>query len=96
MLFGLEEKPVTLVDFPIALRINKMEQESYNPSTLEVHFANALEQLKEEIAELLPQKKIVDIHKLTKLDNPQLNIKLESPEGKAFEVVIRIIQRADV
>lgn len=72
-----------------------MEHEDYNPSPLEVQFANAIEQLSDQLAKQLPEHKILSIEKNIRLDNPQLNVRLENQQGKRNEVVIRIIQRVD-
>ena len=72
-----------------------MEHENYNPSPLEVEFADAIEQLSDQLAALIPDKKIINIEKRVNQDNPQLNITLESEQGKKSEIVIKIIQRVD-
>lgn len=72
-----------------------MEYENYNPSPLEVEFADAIEQLSDQLAALIPDKKIINIEKRVNQDNPQLNITLESEQGKKSEIVIKIIQRVD-
>lgn len=72
-----------------------MENESYNPSPLEVQMADAIEQLSDQLAEKLPEHKVLSIEKNIQLDNPQLLVRVENQQGKKNEVVIRIIQRVD-
>ncbi len=72
-----------------------MEHENFNPSPLEVQFTEAIAQLSDQLAALLPDNKVLNIEKNTQLDNPQLNVMLENAQGKRSEVVIRIIQRMD-
>jgi len=72
-----------------------MDQESFNPSPLEVEFANAIEQVSEQLAGLIPENRILHVEKDILLDNPQLKVTLENNQGRKREVVIRIIQRID-
>jgi hypothetical protein len=72
-----------------------MEEEHLNPSFLEVQFAEALYQLKDQIGELILGNKITYVKKFTDLDNPKLHFTLENEKGKELEVVVKIIQRAN-
>ena len=72
-----------------------MEEEDLNPSYLEIQFAEALDQLKDRIGELIPRYKITRVDKFIDLDNPKLHFSLENEKGQKSEVVIKIIQRAN-
>ncbi|WKN31569.1 hypothetical protein PZB74_21720 [Porifericola rhodea] len=72
-----------------------MQTEKYNPSHLEVQLANAIEKLKDQIEEQLPNNKIVELKKNTNIDNPQLNVYLQDEDGDHHEIVIKVIQRID-
>ncbi|MCG8340535.1 MAG: hypothetical protein MI674_04685 [Cytophagales bacterium] len=70
-----------------------MEIKSYNPSPIEVVFAKAISDLKDQLNDKLDIVKITYIKRLLHFDNPQLNIFLEDDEGKEYELVVRFIQR---
>ena len=72
-----------------------MKTDSYNPSRLEVEFADALAELKDQLQEKLSVFEITHIEKQTKLDNPIVNFELKDSDGDKHQVVIRIIQKAD-
>ena len=72
-----------------------MITKTYNPSTLELEFANAIKDLTEEISGKLTDSKVVGIKFNEDQDNPDLIFKLEDVEGDKHEVVVRLIQRAD-
>lgn len=72
-----------------------MRTDSYNPSRLEVEFAEALAELKDQLQEKLSIFEITAINKQTGLDNPTVNFQLKDKDGDKHEVVIRIIQKPD-
>lgn len=72
-----------------------MKTQQYNPSPLEVHFAQAFEALKDQIENYLDGNKIVKIVNKLQADNPIVIFHLEDREGDAHEVVIKLIQRPD-
>ncbi len=72
-----------------------MKTQRYNPSPLEVEFAKAISELKNEIQEYLTDNTIVNIKADLEADNPQVNIELQDQEGDKHEMVIKIIQRID-
>jgi len=67
----------------------------YNPSTIEVEFANVIANLKEEIQKQLSDHTIVKVDNNTKLDNPRLIFTLQDPDGDRHELMIQFIQRID-
>ncbi|WP_028978450.1 hypothetical protein [Sporocytophaga myxococcoides] len=67
----------------------------YNPSTLEVKFAKAIENLTKSFEEKIKPNKIVAVDKKLKDDNPKVIFKIEDKEGDSHEIVIQIIQRMD-
>ncbi|HYF69176.1 MAG TPA: hypothetical protein VD884_13625 [Ohtaekwangia sp.] len=72
-----------------------MKTTSYNPSPLEVDFANALHMLKNELEKHLPGNQIVHIENNLKRDNPMVRFNLVDKDGDPHEVVLRIIQIPD-
>lgn len=67
----------------------------YNPSTLEVEFANVIANLKEEIQKQLSDYTITKVDNNVKLDNPRLIFTLQDPDGDQHQVMIQLIQRID-
>ena len=72
-----------------------MKTTTYNPSPLEVKFANAFEELKDQIETKLGDHKIVKIDKNVTVDNPLLRITLEDKDGDKHMVILKIIQKPD-
>jgi hypothetical protein len=72
-----------------------MKTSSYNPSPLEVDFANALQILKGEIEKHLLNNKIQHVENQLGKDNPVVKFSLVDKDGDPHEVVIRIIQIPD-
>ncbi|MDN5211538.1 hypothetical protein QQ020_05735 [Fulvivirgaceae bacterium BMA12] len=72
-----------------------MKTVSYNPSSLELEFANAILTLQEEINKNINSNQIVKIEKNGEEDNPSLVFFLEDHDGDKHEVVMRVIQRVD-
>jgi hypothetical protein len=72
-----------------------MKTSIYNPSPLEVDFANALEALQKEIEKRLPEQQIVKVENQLRRDNPMVRFNMIDKDGDPHEVVIRIIQIPD-
>lgn len=72
-----------------------MKTDSYNPSPLEVDFANALIILQKEIQKHLQANEIIHIESNIKRDNPMVKFNLLDKDGDPHEIVVRIIQIPD-
>ena len=72
-----------------------MKTTSYNPSSLEVDFANALVILQKEIQKHLQDNQIAKVESNLERDNPMITFKLKDKDGDPHELVIRIIQIPD-
>ena len=72
-----------------------MKTSTYNPSPLEVDFANALHILQDQIEHHLQGNKIIHVESNLNRDNPMVKFSLLDSEGDPHEVVIRIIQIPD-
>ena len=72
-----------------------MKTISYNPSSIELEFADAILKLRSEINENINSNQILEIKKNDDEDNPSLVFFLEDHDGDKHEVVMKVIQRAD-
>jgi hypothetical protein len=72
-----------------------MKTSSYNPSPLEVDFANALYILQEQLETHLQGNKVVKVESNIQRDNPMIKFSLLDEDGDPHEIVIRIIQIPD-
>ena len=72
-----------------------MKTSSYNPSPLEVDFANALYVLQKEIEKNLHDNRVIHVESNIRRDNPMVKFSLLDKDGDPHEVVIRIIQIPD-
>lgn len=72
-----------------------MKTSSYNPSPLEVEFANALFVLQKEIEKNLKDNQVIHVDTQIKRDNPMVKFSLLDKDGDPHEIVIRIIQIPD-
>ncbi|MCJ8166217.1 hypothetical protein MKJ04_15320 [Pontibacter sp. E15-1] len=73
-----------------------MRTTHYNPSKLEVTFAQALEELAPNLEHRLEDgHRVIEIESILDADNPMVIYKLEDREGDLHEVVVQIIQRPD-
>jgi hypothetical protein len=72
-----------------------MKTSTYNPSPLEVDFANALFILQEQIQQHLHDNEVVNVESDIRQDNPTVKFKLLDKDGDPHEIVIRIIQIPD-
>jgi hypothetical protein len=72
-----------------------MKTSTYNPSPLEVDFANALFILQEQIQKHLHDNEVIHVETDLALDNPTVKFRLLDKDGDPHEIVIRIIQIPD-
>jgi hypothetical protein len=72
-----------------------MKTASYNPSPLEVDFANALFILQRDIEKHLQGNKVVNVESDLKRDNPSIRFDLVDKDGDPHEILVRIIQIPD-
>ncbi|MBX9853374.1 MAG: hypothetical protein K2X86_16635 [Cytophagaceae bacterium] len=72
-----------------------MKTSVYNPSHIELEFAQVIQQLQEEIQKKLKTIAIVSIEKNLNEDNPRLIFKTEDRDGDQHELVIKFIQRSE-
>ena len=72
-----------------------MKTPSYNPSPLEIDFANALQILREEIQKHLLKNQITHVENHLGKDNPMVKFNLVDSDGDPHEIVVRIIQIPD-
>jgi hypothetical protein len=72
-----------------------MKTSTYNPSPLEVDFANALYILQKEIEKHLQGNQITNVETQLKRDNPMVRFSLVDKDGDPHEIVVRIIQIPD-
>ena len=72
-----------------------MKTSSYNPSPLEVDFANALFILQKDIEKHLQSNEVIHVETNLKRDNPMIKFNLLDKDGDPHEIVVRIIQIPD-
>lgn len=72
-----------------------MKTTSYNPSPLEVDFANSLMILQNEIEKHLQDNKIIRTEPDLTRDNPTVKFILQDKDGDNHELVIRVVQIPD-
>lgn len=72
-----------------------MKTSTYNPSSLEVDFANALHILREHIQKHLLNNQITHVENHLGKDNPMVKFSLVDSDGDPHEIVVRIIQIPD-
>jgi hypothetical protein len=72
-----------------------MKTSTYNPSSLEVDFANALQILREDIQKHLQNNQITNVENHVRKDNPMVRFNLVDKDGDPHEIVVRIIQIPD-
>lgn len=72
-----------------------MKTVSYNPSSLEVDFANALIILQSEVQKHLQGNQITNVESHIQRDNPMVKFSLVDKDGDPHEIVVRIIQIPD-
>lgn len=72
-----------------------MKTSTYNPSPLEVDFANALFILQDQIQKHLHDNQVINVESDIDKDNPTVKFNLLDKDGDPHEIVIRIIQIPD-
>jgi len=72
-----------------------MKTTAYNPSPLEVDFANALFILQKDIQKHLQDNQVVNVETNMNRDNPLVKFSLLDKDGDPHEVVVRIVQIPD-
>jgi hypothetical protein len=72
-----------------------MKTVAYNPSSLEVDFANALMILQKDIQKHVQGNTIVNIESNINRDNPMVKFSLVDKDGDPHEIVVRIVQIPD-
>lgn len=72
-----------------------MKTSTYNPSPLEVDFANALFILQEQIQKHLHDNEVINVESNINQDNPTVKFSLLDKDGDPHEIVVRIIQIPD-
>jgi hypothetical protein len=72
-----------------------MKTSAYNPSSLEVDFANALIILQKDIQKHLQGNQIVNVESNINRDNPMVKFALVDKDGDPHEIVVRIVQIPD-
>jgi hypothetical protein len=72
-----------------------MKTKTYNPSTLELEFAQAIQELSGELQKKIKSNKILNIENKNTEDNPVLIFSLLDNDGDKHEIVLKIIQRID-
>lgn len=72
-----------------------MKTSTYNPSPLEVDFANALYILQRDLEKHLQGNQITKVETFLKRDNPMVKFNLVDKDGDPHEIVLRVIQIPD-
>lgn len=72
-----------------------MKTSTYNPSPLEVDFANALYILQKDIEKHVQGNQVTKVETFLKRDNPMVRFTLVDKDGDPHEIVVRIIQIPD-
>ena len=72
-----------------------MITKDYNPSPLEVQFADIFCDLKNEINKKLEKFEVLEIVNNKLLDNPTVDFILKDSDGDDHEIIVKIIQKPD-
>lgn len=72
-----------------------MKTTAYNPSPLEIDFANALHILRDQIQPHLLNNRITHVENHLGKENPMVKFSLVDSDGDPHEIVVRIIQIPD-
>jgi hypothetical protein len=72
-----------------------MKTTTYNPSPIEVDFANVIHQLQDKIESNLADNEIIKVENNINDDNPTLKFFLLDRDGDPHELVLKIIQIPD-
>jgi hypothetical protein len=72
-----------------------MITKDYNPSPIEVRFAEVICELKDVINEKLQNYDVFRVENNIQLDNPTVDFFLSDNEGDEHEIILKIIQKPD-
>ncbi|MGC1243367.1 MAG: hypothetical protein WA874_17375 [Chryseosolibacter sp.] len=72
-----------------------MKTSTYNPSPLEIDFANALQILQKDIEKHLLHNQIIHVENQLGKENPMVKFSLVDKDGDPHEIVVRIVQIPD-
>ena len=72
-----------------------MKTTSYNPSSIEVEFANILNQLQDKIGAQLSTNDVIKVENKIHEDNPIVRFYLLDSDGDPHEIVLKVIQTPD-
>ena len=72
-----------------------MKTSQYNPSPLEVAFAQGIEDLQSQLEKKLPENEIIKIENNINADNPLIKFYLLDKDGDPHEIVLKIVQTPD-
>jgi hypothetical protein len=72
-----------------------MKTNQYNPSSIEVQFARAIEDLSGQIEKLLPDVEVIKVENKITADNPIVKFYLLDKDGDPHELVLKVIQTPD-
>lgn len=72
-----------------------MKTTTYNPSPIEVDFANVIHQLQDKIEANLTENEIIKVENNINDDNPTLKFFLLDKDGDPHELVLKVIQLPD-
>ncbi len=72
-----------------------MKTSTYNPSPLEVDFANALYIVQKELEKHLQDNQVIEVTSDIRSENPHVRFHLLDKDGDPHEIVVRIIQIPD-
>ena len=72
-----------------------MKTTTYNPSPIEVDFANVLHQLQDKIGTNLSENEVIKVENNLTDDNPTMKFFLLDRDGDPHEIVLKIIQVPD-
>ena len=72
-----------------------MKTTTYNPSPIEVDFANVLHQLQDKIGTNLSDNEVIKVENNLTDDNPTMKFFLLDRDGDPHEIVLKIIQVPD-
>ncbi len=70
-----------------------MKPTQFNPSPLEVEFANAISDFKEQLVQKLTNMHLENIETHLNKDNPHVLFMLKETDGTRHEILIKCIQR---
>ena len=72
-----------------------MKTTAYNPSPLEVEFANCIVENNDELNQKLGGRSITHIEQKIDTDNPVLKVHVQDDDGDKHLLIIKLIQKPD-